>query len=363
MSNGFGRSDAGYTIYVADPKDSEGNKAWAVLRQTAKEWAEDKVPRLGAALAYYTVFSLAPLLIIAIAIAGFVFGEEAARGQVTRELATLISPEAAQAIEEMIKNARRPAAGTVATVIGVVTLLFGAAGVVGQMKDAMNTIWGVKPKPGRGIGGLIRDRFLSLAMVMGIGFLLLVSLLLSAGVDAARSYFFGDEVGMVLQVLNFGISLIVVMLLFAVIYKVLPDVKIAWRDVWVGAFATAVLFNVGKFLLGQYLSRSTTASVFGAAGSLIVILIWVYYSTQILFFGAEFTQVFANRFESKLVPAEGMTLVTRGDRAKQGIARESGFPGTPVPARVGRATPLAVVLLIVYDLAVAAIRRWWWLRP
>ncbi len=221
-------------------------KTFDLLKQTVKEWAEDKVPRLGAALAYYTMFSLAPLLIIAIAIAGFVFGEEAARGRVTEELGSLINEEAAAAVEELILNARRPGAGIAATIIGSVTLLLGASGVIGQLKDSMNTIWEVKPKPGRGILGLLKDRFLSLAMVLGIGFMLLASLLLTAGLDAVSEFAFGSQSLVPLMILNFVVSFAVITLLFAVIYKVLPDVKIAWRDVWVGAVVHCFSLQPGQ---------------------------------------------------------------------------------------------------------------------
>lgn len=294
-------------------------KAWGLLKQTGKEWSEDKVPRLGAALAYYTVFAIAPLLIIAIGIAGLVFGAEAVRGQVADQLKTLISPEAAEAINEMIANASKPSSGIMATIIGFVTLLFGASGVFGQLKDAMNTIWGVQPKPGRGIMGIIKDRFLSFTMVLGIGFLLLVSLALSAALAAMQKFVFGDGTGIILQIVNFGLSLVVITLLFAVIYKVLPDVTIAWRDVWIGAAVTALLFTIGKFLIGVYLGRSSTTSTFGAFGSLVVILLWVYYSAQILFFGAEFTQVYANQYGSHVVPDKDAVAVTEEARAKQGM--------------------------------------------
>jgi membrane protein len=327
-------------------------KAFDLIKQTVKEWAEDKVPRLGAALAYYTMFSLAPLLIIAIAIAGFVFGEEAARGRVTQELGSLINDDAAAMVEELILNARRPGAGIAATVVGVVTLLFGASGVIGQLKDSMNTIWEVAPKPGRGLKGLIKDRFLSLAMVLGIGFLLLASLLLSAALDAFSEFVFGDQAGFGLRALNFIVSFAVITLLFAVIYKVLPDVKIAWRDVWIGAVVTALLFNVGKYLIGVYLARSTTASIFGAAGSLILVLLWIYYSSQILFFGAEFTQVYANRFGSKLVPADTAVALTPTQRIQQGIPRKGSVEERRpfATASSGRAASLAVLAVVLIDL-------------
>jgi membrane protein len=328
--------------------------AFDLLKQTVKEWSEDKVPRLGAALAYYTMFSLAPLLIIAIAIAGFAFGEEAARGEVTEQLGSLINDDAANMVEELILNARRPGAGVVATVVGVVTLLLGASGVIGQLKDSMNTIWEVAPKPGRGILGLLKDRFLSLAMVLGIGFLLLASLLLSAALDAVSDYFFTDEASVGLRILNFVVSFAVITLLFAVIYKVLPDVRIAWRDVWIGAIVTALLFNIGKYLIGVYLARSTTASVFGAAGSLILVLLWIYYSSQILFFGAEFTQVYANRFGTRLAPAEGAVALNPEKRLQQGIPKKGTLAAAtgsaPSPAASGRFASFAVLAVVLFDL-------------
>lgn len=332
--------------------------AFDLIKQTVKEWSEDKVPRLGAALAYYTMFAMAPLLIIAIAIAGFVFGEEAARGRVTSELGSLINDDAAAMVEELILSARRPAAGIVATIVGVVTLLLGASGVIGQLKDSLNTIWEVAPKPGRGILSLLKDRFLSLGLVLGMGFLLLTSLVLSAVLDAVSDFAFGDDAGVALQVLNFVVSFVVVTLLFAVIYKVLPDVKIAWRDVWIGAVVTAFLFNVGKFLIGQYLSRSTTASIFGAAGSLILVLLWIYYSSQILFFGAEFTQVYANRFGTKLEPAEGAISLSARDRLAQGIPKQEQVTSwkTASPA-AGRLVSLAVLAVVVFDLIRGRRRR------
>ena len=241
---------------------------WRLLRATTSEWMEDKAPRLGAALAFYSVLSIGPLLVIAIAIAALVFGEEAARGELVGQMRGLVGPEGANAIQEMIKNANRPAAGTLATLLGVLTLLFGASGVFGQLQDAMNTIWEVQPKPGRGILGTIKDRFLSFAMVLGTGFLLLVSLVLSAGLAAffALAGGLAPGLGAVLQVANTLVSFAVVAVLFALIFKLLPDAKVAWRDVWVGAVLTTVLFLVGKGLIGLYLGRSGFGSAYGAAG-------------------------------------------------------------------------------------------------
>ncbi|HJQ83928.1 MAG TPA: YihY/virulence factor BrkB family protein [Candidatus Binatia bacterium] len=298
---------------------------WGLVREAFGDWSEDKAPRLGAALAYYTVFSIAPLLLIVIAIAGMVFGPEAARGQIVAQLETLIGPDAARAVQEMLANAQRPSAGIVATVVGVVTLLLGASGVFGQLQDALNTVWEVEPKPGRGIMGIVRDRFLSLTMVLGTGFLLLVSLVLSAVVASAGEVLRGlgpglEAVGHVVElVISFG----VVTLLFAGIFKYLPDVQIAWRDVWIGAVVTAFLFVVGKVAIGLYLGHASIASAYGAAGSLVVLLVWVYYSAQILLFGAELTQVYANRSGKRVRPAENAVRITEKDRAEQGIPRSA----------------------------------------
>jgi membrane protein len=284
----------------------------SLLKQTASEWMEDDAPTLGAALAYYTVFSLAPLMTIAIAMAGFFFGKEAAQGQIFDELRVLLGEEGGKAVEEMVQSANaHPAAGIVATIISVVMLLVGASGVFGQLQASLNTIWGVKPKPGRGVLGIIQDRLLSFGFTLVVGFLLLVSLLLTAGIalvaDWVGSLMPGSET--IAQMLNILFSLAMITLLFAMIFKFLPDAKIAWRDVWVGAFITAALFTIGKFALGIYLGKSGVASSYGAAGSLIVLLLWVYYSSQILFFGAEFTQVYANRFGTRVAPADNAVPV------------------------------------------------------
>ena len=294
-----------------------------LLKQTFQEWQEDKAGRLAAALAYYTVFSLAPLVIIAIAIAAVVFGQEAAQGGIVAQLQDLLGKQGAEAVQEMIKNSNKPNEGAIATVISVILLLFGASGVFGQLQDALNTIWEVAPKPNRGVMGFIKDRFLSFTMVLGIGFLLLVSLVLSAGLAALGNYFGNLMPGMpfVWEALNFVISFGVVTLLFAMIFRILPDAKIAWNDVWIGAAITSLLFTIGKFLLGQYLGNGSVGSTYGAAGSFVVLLLWVNYSAQILFFGAEFTQVYANKYGSHIVPTKNAIPLTEEARAQQGIPR------------------------------------------
>jgi membrane protein len=270
---------------------------WDTIRQAGSEWVEHKAPRLAAALAYYTILSLAPLLVIAVAVAGFAFGDEAAREQLVAQFRDMVGPAGGDAIKTMLEHADRPNAGIVATVIGVVTLLFGASGVFGELQDALNTIWEVKPKPGRGIRGIVTDRFLSFAMVLCVGFLLLVSLVLSTVLSAMSGYFERTFPGLggLMQFANTAVSFAVVTALFAMMFKILPDVELRWRDVWAGAAVTAALFTFGKYLIGLYLGRAGVASPFGAAGSIVVLVVWIYYSGLILFFGAELTQVTTRR--------------------------------------------------------------------
>lgn len=288
-----------------------------LFKDTIAEWNEDNVPLLAAALAYYTIFSLAPLLIIAIAIVGAVFGEEAARGEIVRQIQGLVGVEGAKFIQSMVQNASQPGSGgTVATVISTLVLLFGASGVFGQLQTALNTIWEVKPKPGRAIKSFLQSRFLSFAMVLVIGFLLLVSLVLSAILIGISSYFSGffPEFVILGRLLNFILSFAVITLLFASIYKFLPDVEVPWRNLWVGAGVTALLFNIGKFLIGLYLGNSSVGSTYGAAGSLVVVLIWIFYSAQILLFGAEFTQVYSKYRGEPIRPSKHAVSLTEDTR-------------------------------------------------
>jgi len=268
---------------------------WLLLKETFREWTRDKAPRLGAALAYYTIFSIAPLFLIAIAIAGAVFGQDAARGEIFGQLEKPLGPVGAKAIEELIKNANRSASGsTAAAIIGGLTLIFGATAVFSQLKDALNTIWNVESTEAGGVAGYVRNRLLSFGMVLGIGFLLLVSLILTTVVAAAGKFMKGRIPGneALWQAVTFVTEVAVVTLLFAMLFKFLPDIQIRWRDVWLGAAFTALLFTVGKLAVGFYLGRGTIGSAYGAAGSFVVLLLWIYYSTLIFFFGAEFTQVF-----------------------------------------------------------------------
>jgi membrane protein len=285
-----------------------------LLKQAAWDWFDDSAPTLGAAVAYYTVFSLAPLFVIAVAIAGLVFGREAAQGQIFEQLRAMIGETSAAAMEDVVESANsQPRAGVFATIIGFVALIVGASGVFAQMQASLNAIWRVEPKPGRGIWGLIQDRVLSFGFILIVGFLLLISLILTTIIAFIGEWFGGFLPGIetLIQILNAILSLAVITLLFAMIFKFLPDVKIAWRDVWIGALITAGLFTAGKEVLGLYLGKSGVASSYGAAGSLIVLLLWVYYSAQIVFFGAEFTKAYANRFGSRVTPADNAVAVSK----------------------------------------------------
>ncbi|XGV96870.1 MAG: YihY/virulence factor BrkB family protein [Leptolyngbya sp. BL-A-14] len=348
------------------PKD-----IFKLLKDTVTEWNEDKVPLWAAALAYYTIFSLAPLLLIAIAIAGVAFGEDAARGEIVGQIQGLVGKEGATAIQSMIQNAHRPGSGgTIATIVGIATLLFGASGVFGQLQDALNAIWGVKPKPGQGIKSFLQSRFLSFAMVLVIGFLLLVSLVLSAALAAVATFFsrFMPDFIVLGQVLNFVISFGFITLLFAAIYKFLPDVNVAWKDLWIGAATTALLFNIGKFLIGLYLGSSGASSTYGAAGSLVVILLWVFYSAQILLFGAEFTQVFAKYRGSEITPSAHAVRISQATQSQTELSddrssspKHSGTltaPGQEQPTRSSthKASSIAAILGSVVMLA-GTVRR------
>lgn len=258
-----------------------------LLKEAWTEFTNDKAQRLAAALAYYTLFSIAPLLLIAIAIAGLVFGKSQAQAQIIGQLRTLVGDAGAKAIGEMLGSAARPRTGTLAIAIGVLTLLFGAAGVFGQLKDALNTIWNVEEQRSRGIMGMLKDRFLSFTMVLGVGFLMLVSLVIDAALAALAKALW--------QPVQMLISFAVITVLFAMIFRYLPDIRIEWHDVWLGAAFTSVLFVFGKFALGFYLGKCAIGSSYGAAGSLVVLLVWIYWSANILLYGAEFTRVYARR--------------------------------------------------------------------
>jgi membrane protein len=293
------------------PRSTLG-KVWALLKETGEDFVEDNATSLAGSLAYFTLLSLAPLIVIALAIAGLAVDQEATREQLATQLGAVVGPQGASAVDAIVDNARTPSAGIVSSVLGLVVLLFGASGVFGELQSALNKIWEVEPKPGRGLWGTVRDRLFSFAMVMGVAFLLLVSLLLSTALAAVGRFLEQSLPGgePLWQVLNFVLSFSIVSALFAVTFKVVPDAEVRWRDVWIGAVVTAFLFSVGKFLIGLYLGKSSVASAYGAAGSLVLLVIWVYFSAAILFLGAEFTQVYAKRFGADIRPSENAVAST-----------------------------------------------------
>jgi len=307
---------------------------WSLLGETFFEWYEDRATRLGAALAYYTVFALAPGLIVIIALAALLLGKEAAQGQIMNEVQDLVGLAGAHAVQAAIESARSASGSLVATGLGLITLVFGLWGVFGELQDALNTIWGVTTKPGRGVIGVIKERFWSFTMVVGIGFLLLVSLAASAWLAAVGKFFFRllPLPAAATETANALLSFVIITLMFALIYKLLPDVKVAWRNVWPGAAMAALLFTIGKSLIGLYLGRSTVASVYGAAGSLVVILLWIYYSAQIVFFGAEFTKVYSRRFGAVVIPDTTAVTLTTEARAARGMDRSTTIDDRPMEA-------------------------------
>ncbi len=288
---------------------------WKILRDAGNGWFEDNAPRLSAALAFYTILSIAPLLVIVTAIAGAVFGKDAASGQLVEQLSEILGKSGAEVVKSVIEKSDRPTAGTVASLIGLVTLLFGASGVFGELQGALNTIWNVKPKPGLGILCTIRDRFLSFGMVLAVGFLLLVTLIINTALAGFSGFLEGLVPGLavIMQIANSLLSFLLVTALFAMIFKFLPDVKIAWRDVWLGAMVTALLFTVGKYFIGFYLGKAGVATPFGAAGSLVAFVVWIYYSALILFFGVELTQVTVMHLRHRIAPTPNAELVPNGE--------------------------------------------------
>jgi membrane protein len=350
----------------------------ALGKQTYADWAEDKAPRLAAALAFYTAFALAPLLLIAIALAGLVLGREAATNQIGQQVSGLLGPTAGEGINAMVAAANaQQGTGIIASIIGIATLLFAASGVFGELQDALDTIWEVQPKPGLGIWGTIKKRFFSFGMVLGVGFLLLVSLIISTILSTLGGFVAGEQFGQALvwKVINFVVSFAVTTGLFALIFKVLPDVKIEWSDVWIGALATALLFTVGKAALGWYLGRPGTNSTYGAAGSFVALLLWIYYSAQILFIGAEFTQVYAKAYGSQIQPDADAVPVTEEARAQQGIPRpqavseaaqlkerqlggqETTMAATATPAQPVAPQPAGIVTMVGFMVGLLLGRR------
>jgi membrane protein len=276
--------------------------AWSLAKESVFAWLDDYAPSMGAALAYYTVFSMGPLLIIVIAVAGLVFGEAAAQGEVVAQLREVLGVEGALAVQGVLKSVSDPSRGLIATIVSVAVLLVGATSVLAELQSALDRIWKVPVTPeNRGAWNFIQVRLWAFGMVLGLGFLLLTSLVISAAIAALGEWWAGWFGGWLLlvQVINFVVSFAIITGAFAMIYKFLPRVTVAWQDVWTGAAVTALMFNVGKFLIGLYLGRSGVATGFGAAGSLVVLLIWVYYSAQIFLLGAEFTRLYAHQRGSR----------------------------------------------------------------
>ena len=296
-----------------------GRRLLEILKGAVFEWNEDKVPRMAAAIAFYAVFSLTPIVVIAFKLAEMTFGPDVALREILTQAAFLIGTEGADGIKLLIENAQPRTASTASTVIGLAAMVFAATGVFTELKDSLNTIWEVQPKPGLGLFEMVRYRFFAFAMVLVIWFLMLVSLIASAAMSALSQYASGYFVGA--QLGESVLSLTLITLLFALIYRVLPDVSVAWRDVWYGALTTAIFFVVGKSLFGLYLGHSSIGISYGAAGSLVIVILWTYYSCLILLFGAEITQVQAGLRHARLVPNETTVHVTEHARAQQGIPR------------------------------------------
>lgn len=288
---------------------------FSVLWNAGTAWVDDRAPRIGAALAFYTALSLAPILVISLALAGRVYGEEAARGQIVEQIREVVGEPLAATIQSVLANAKTPPNGKVTLILGLITLFFGATGVFGELQEGINDIWKVRPKSGRPVWTFFRSRFLSFGMVLGIGFLLVVSMAFSIGLDIVERYTAGLLPGSAsfLAGVNFVLIFALEALLFAMIFKVLPDARLHWRDVMIGALVTTALFTLGKYLIGLYLWYGGVGMAFGAAGSVVVFLVWVYYTTQILLYGAEVTKVYAARAGRHIAPAAGAESVPTAD--------------------------------------------------
>jgi membrane protein len=281
------------------------SKSWYLLKNTFLEFNDDNAIKLSAALSYYTIFALPPLLIIIITICGFFFGEEAVTGELYGQINRLVGNDAAMQIQEAIKNVRLSDSNVFVTIFGVVMLLIGASGVFAEIQSSINFIWGLRAKPNKGLRKFIQNRLMSFSMIVSVGFLLLVSLMLNATLDvlnARLKLYFPESTVYFFYAINIIIVFSSITLLFAIIFRTLPDGIIKWKDAFIGASCTAILFMVGKFAIGLYLGNSTIASVYGAAGSIVIILVWVYYSAIILYFGAEFTKVYAMSYGGKIAP-------------------------------------------------------------
>ncbi|MEO6362967.1 MAG: YihY/virulence factor BrkB family protein [Caldimonas sp.] len=343
---------------------------WQLVKDAGAAWIADYAPSMGAALSYYTVFSLAPLLLIVVSVAGLVFGEEAVRGELFGQLQSMMGADAAKAVEGLLVSVSKPAQGITGTIVGIAVLLFGATTVFGELQDALDRIWRAPAREeGGGLWGLLRARLLSFGMILGLAFLLMVSLVLG-GVISALGKWMGPMFGgweLLAQVVNLVVGFGLTTLVFAMIYKLMPRVRVRWHDVWLGALVTALLFTVGKLLIGLYIGKSGVASGFGAAGSLIVVFVWVYYSAQIFLIGAEFTWVYARTFGSLRgsVDPDDHEAVAGKDDAPEVPSRSAKATGadadvaSPPAVRVPRDRPgtlaevgtgLAVVLLLRFVL-------------
>jgi membrane protein len=313
-----------------------GKQAFSFLKRTYTQWSDRQAPRLGASVAFYSILSFAPLLVLITAVIALVFGHESAQGALVNEARQVIGDRGADTVQTLLKNAQKPASGVFASIVAFITLLFGASGVFTELQDALNVMWDVKPKTGSGFMGTIRQRLFSFGMVLSIGFLLLVSLLLSAGLA-----YLGRSLGhflpmppVILQAINFVVSFVAVAVLFALMFKYVPAVKISWRNVFIGAVGTALLFTIGKQLLGLYLGKASVGSTYGAAGSLVAVVVWIYYSAQIFFFGAEFTRVYAEAHGmKKQAPAEQQTVEARSE--SQVTQRPTGHKTEPIRVAAG----------------------------
>jgi len=350
-------------------------KWFRLVKESVSAWVDDYAPSMGAALAYYTMFSIAPLLVIVIAVAGIFFGQDAVRGQIATQLGGLVGEQGAEAVQGLIASASTPKSGVIGTVVGIALLILGATTVFGELQSALDRIWRVPAAPKTtGIWNLVRTRLLSFGLVLGIGFLLLVSLVVGAALAAFGAWSAGalGEWEWVLKFFNLVVSLALETGLFAMIYKIMPRARIAWHDVWVGAAVTAVLFEIGKFLIGLYLGKSDVTSGFGAAGSLVVLLLWVYYSAQIFLLGAEFTWLYAHEHGSRAgegQPARAQVRPSRSGEAEgSATAGAEGTKGGAKPAQMpgaaaseaghGRLTPAhAARSVSVPNRRVASIKR------
>lgn len=336
-----------------------------LFKKTYEEWSEDDAPTYGAAIAYYGIFSLAPLLVIAVAVAGFVFGQQAAEGKLVQQIQGFTGPQGAQMAQAMIQRASQTGAGITATIISVIVLLVGATGVFTQLERALNAVWDTRA-PAQSFKEMIWQRVLAFLLVLFVGFLLLLMLVMSAVISMASRYFvqYIPFSSYLLQFSDLFVTFVIATLLFAVIFKVLPQKKLNWSDVWVGAIITSILFAIGKFALGFYLGRGSVGSVYGAAGSLIVILLWIYYSSLILLFGAEFTQVYARESGSWKTHREELEKhPAKPEAAAAHAAPHYGGTGEPrmVTARMHHGpvtrTSTALAGLLMSAMSLSLLRR------